>query len=431
MAPGNLRTRDAIVFVPGIMGSELVDEKGDVVWGMRPRLLFSEVLFASVLKRLTLAEDDAEDGIRASRLLGWPVQLPLLGGLEPYGRMVARLRETVEDPAALLLFPYDWRRSVAVNAERLRTAAGEHLDRWRLLRRDPSRKLTFVCHSMGGLLARLAAPQLDTREVITLGTPYRGAVKALRLLATGENLPRGLLADRLRDACRSLPGVYELLPHYQCVIEDRRLRALEPQDLARVGASEARAQAAFAVLERIAGAPAVPVRPLVGLSQPTFQAARFESGQALFVQQLNGYNESGDGTVFRRSAAPDGTQPSYLPQTHGAIAKSAEALTFVEAVLTESALGALQAHPKGIGLQLPEVVSVGERLTIVITGAAGVPNVRIENADTNALVDRPRVVARDDRLIATSVVRDAGLFRVLAAGGGLSPVQELVLSLAR
>jgi hypothetical protein len=59
----------------------------------------------------------------------------------------------------------------------------------------------------------------DVRRVITLGTPLAGAVNALRGLASGRYLPLGLFATSLRDATRTMPGVYERLATYKCVDE--------------------------------------------------------------------------------------------------------------------------------------------------------------------------------------------------------------------
>lgn len=448
MATQPVRTSDAVVFLPGIMGSQLVDAEGEVLWGMRPKLLFRQLTFRDVLKRLALDEEASDDGITANALLEWPVKLPLLGAVEPYRAIVKRLEETVEDPAALLPFPYDWRRSIASNGERLRHAAREHLRDWRARRlaAAPSAageppKLTFVCHSMGGLVARYAVEVLgddlksDVRRIVTLGTPFRGAVKALRILATGKYLPLGVLADELRDTSRTLPGIYELLARYKCLVDGSSVRALEPSDLAAVGASDRLASAAFEVMDRLHAAGdavgATEIRPMVGLDQPTLQSARIANGVADFMEHLNSVDEGGDGTVFRRSALPAGTTAAagYLPQTHGLITKSGEALTFVHAALTEDTLGPLQAPPKGTGIRVPEAVLVGQPIEIEIQPAGARPTCRIQDPEAvgSATI---RVQSRGGQLVASTVRHEPGLYRVLVSGGGMSPVQDLVAVVA-
>jgi Lecithin:cholesterol acyltransferase len=436
-----VRTSDAVVFLPGIMGSELTDARGKVVWGMKPSLLFRELRFRDVVKRLALNDDASDDGVRPTGLLRWPVKLPLLGSTEPYGEMVKRLEATVE-PGALMIFPYDWRRSIAFNAERLRTEARDHLRTWRAANPhvSPPPALTFVCHSMGGLVARHAVEVLaddlkgDVRQIVTLGTPFRGAVKALRILATGEYLKFGLLAGQLRDSGRTMPGLYELVARYRCLDDGGTLRALTPSDLAAIGAHADRAEAAFAVMDALHAAGArpgtTPVRPMVGLSQPTLQSARIVNGEATFEERLGERDESGDGTVFRRAAAPNGTTPAYLPQTHGAITRSAEALTFVAAVLTEQALGPLQAEPTGIGVRVPEAVMTGEPISVEIFNPGGGPVAcHLQDTETGTPIAMA-VTPADGRLVASRVAPSPGLYRIVVAGGGLSPVRDLVAVLS-
>ena len=88
------RCSDAIMFVPGVLGSELVDRNGTVVWGMNPRLALRQAALGDVLARISLPRDGSDDGIRASRVVQLPMRLPLLCGVEPYARLLARLRAT-------------------------------------------------------------------------------------------------------------------------------------------------------------------------------------------------------------------------------------------------------------------------------------------------------------------------------------------------
>jgi pimeloyl-ACP methyl ester carboxylesterase len=443
MGGKRVRTPDGVIFLPGIMGSELKDARGDVVWGLRPSLVFRQIQLGDVLARLKLDEDASDDGVVASRLLRFPAQLPLLGGVEPYGKLVTRLGELVEAPEALRLFPYDWRRSIELSARQLEDAAAEHLAAWRKRRRElrpddrTQPRLTLVCHSMGGLVARYAVEVLggikgDVRQIVTLGTPFRGSLKALRILATGEYLPLGILSEQLRDACRTLPGLYELLPRYKCMGEGDGHRWIEPSDLADVGARATRAEVAFATLARLAESVGsaesalTPVRPMVGVSQPTLQSATIAHGEASFDEQLGGIDEGGDGTVMRRSAVPEGNTPSYLPQLHGAIAKSGEALAYVGGVLTEDALGPLEAEPRGISVRIPDIAMVGQALTVDIQTPSGVPSCVVEDAETNLQIAEPPVTPRDGSLVATTSITVPGLYRVVVAGGGLSSVEGLV-----
>src|SRR4029453_437009 len=82
-------------------------------------------------------------------------------------------------------------------------------------------KVTFVCHSMGGLVARWYIEHCGgaeiTRKLITLGTPYRGAAKGLEPLVNGAHPGRGPFGINLTDLVRSMPSMYQLLPEYACI----------------------------------------------------------------------------------------------------------------------------------------------------------------------------------------------------------------------
>ena len=74
-----------------------------------------------------------------------------------------------------------WPRIVEPALERWRAQGGPYADA----------RVVFVCHSMGGLVARWYIEQCGgaevTRKLITLGTPYRGAARALDQLVNGAH----------------------------------------------------------------------------------------------------------------------------------------------------------------------------------------------------------------------------------------------------
>ena len=190
-------TLDAVVVVPGIMGSELVDGDGTPMWGLHPREL-AAAYQGGLFDRLAVTDGDLTGvrGVRATRLLTYPAVVGWFRGSEDYNRLLSRVAALVADRRAVLAFPYDWRLPVASAGARLATEAADHLQRWRQIVRaeglgDPqSVSLTIVAHSMGGLVTRAAQNRgLDELplKVLTLGTPFYGAVKAARLLAEGTN----------------------------------------------------------------------------------------------------------------------------------------------------------------------------------------------------------------------------------------------------
>lgn len=447
-----------MIYLPGIMGSELVAPDGTVLWGMKPRLLARQALFRDVLARLAHPRDD--DAVRATRPLQFPVAVPLLSGVEPYRDLERKLATTVLRPQALRAFAYDWRRSIADSAAALAVVAREHLREWRAAfaalpgderRGRPAPMLTLVGHSMGGLVASYFATVLldeggaDVRRVVTLGTPFAGSVKATRILATGDYLPLGLLNDSLRDATRTMPGVYELVARFPCVdLGDdadgvaRPFRRLEPADLASVGADEELATDAAAVRVRLAEAIAAHgggrIRTIVGSYQPTLQSVRFGSGDPVFAEVVEEDGRrtdlGGDGTVHVEAARLAGVDAAYLPQSHGALAKTNEAVHSAASIVTERPLRPLQSGGE-VGLRVPELVPARSVLHVEAIGAApGTQCLLYRVEPTDALVTMMPLAARDDVLAADVMVDEPGTYRVLLSAGGNSPVEQLVAVVA-
>jgi hypothetical protein len=181
------------------------------------------------LEALRLTKDEREGRygrVRATRLLRFPAFAPVLAGFSPYAALVRDVRRAVCHASAVLEFAYDWRLPVAHSGRLLAEAAGEHLERWAasgehaVARRgdpegDEPARLVLVAHSMGGLVARqaCAVPGFAdmVRAVVTLGTPFFGAPKAVTLLGSGRDAPLPLPRARTRGLAVTLPGVYDLL----------------------------------------------------------------------------------------------------------------------------------------------------------------------------------------------------------------------------
>jgi hypothetical protein len=252
--------RDAVIVIPGIMGSELVDaEAGDVLWGLSPRSYLRFWTSRGGLERLQVTDQEREGKtgrIRAKGLLRFPAVAPIFGAFEPYTRLVAAIRHSLAHSDALCEFAYDWRLPVAFNAARLGDAVEAHLRRWRMHRmgiKDAS--VVLVAHPMGGLVARCFTGTMGgasaVRQTVTLGTPFFGAVKAAYLLNAGRGAPVPLPRARLRELALTLPGLHDLLPSYRCV-DDAGGRLLTPADVADLGGDSELAEASFAMQRTLA-----------------------------------------------------------------------------------------------------------------------------------------------------------------------------------
>ncbi|TQE30531.1 hypothetical protein Sipo8835_23140 [Streptomyces ipomoeae] len=447
------------------MGSALLDTAtGRRIWGLSVRGLARAWRRRDGLLplHLTAAEREGRYGrVEATGLLEVPAWAPFLQGFEPYGNLLAAVQEVTADRAALLAFPYDWRLPVAVNGARLAEAARRHLTAWRTQPGShaggrPAR-LVFVAHSMGGLVTRAAlahSPDLvkDTRAVISLGTPFYGAVKAAVILNGSRHDPLPALPrHRMAALAATLPGVHDLLPDFRCVDAGLDVNHLTAADVAALGGDKELATQAMEFRQRIRtyGARTLPShRAVVGVAQPTMQSLRLADGLAheqyvafrthpdgTLARDGNGIPErrdrAGDGTVYRDSASLGSLATTYLPLQHGALAKDSIALRHVRAVITEQddELG----PPMGageIGLAIPEDIVAGTAWSLRLTGAdtfAGI-TCSVHDAEDDRRITTVRLGWVDDEITARVTLPVPGLYRVRVDTGGNAPVTQLVLA---
>lgn len=133
------------------------------------------------------------------------------GAQSTYEALVKELVKTYGEEYTVRFFSYDWRMSNADSA----AALEEYINK------NNFSSVTLVAHSMGGIVAseylrRSTDNQEKVDKLITLGTPYLGAPKALYVLETGNFLNAAsnffCMATPLKLAVPNFYGVYQLLP---------------------------------------------------------------------------------------------------------------------------------------------------------------------------------------------------------------------------
>jgi len=317
--------------------------------------------------------------------------------VEGYAGLVRFLRkprfELVEDrpnapdtpPGNLVLFAYDWRLSNRWNATLLKERVERSLDRWR--NSAPQRKaakVVFVCHSMGGLVARWYLERQGGAEIaralVTLGTPHRGALTALANLVNGVTKGIGPLKLDLTQFARSLPSSYQLLPEYACIqaAGDDLLKTTEltlpqlDQDRVRAGAEFHR---------ELNEATPFPSLPVVGIGQPTPTTARIVDDG---IEPLNTIDEEdlmGDGTVPRLAAKPlrmserdsairgvaDGH--GLLPGNRSVLDQLDFQLTVSDVVYRAVARSSEASLGHSLGITAPDLHEAGEPVRIAVLSA--------------------------------------------------------------
>ena len=137
----------------------------------------------------------------------------------PYENLIERLKRDIgseDEPAPVFPFAYDWRFDTSTTAPKLGDFINEVLRIVSLLpqyKAAPPQSVDIVAHSFGGLVvARYLrscqiAPARPTKvtKVATIATPFRGAVDAFYTMI--KDLDQ-------REAARTLPSVYALLPYF-------------------------------------------------------------------------------------------------------------------------------------------------------------------------------------------------------------------------
>ncbi|OLO60121.1 lecithin--cholesterol acyltransferase, partial [Actinomyces oris] len=334
-SPSSSLLRPLVVLVPGIGGSVLADACGRTVYDVNASKGVARVLDPAALavdKELRATKPIRSYGIAFKQLVTgyenlWAALVQGLG-LSQAESTVAGDR-LVRPSASLLAFPYDFRQSVSHTAELL--------DR-ELRRRAQGRPVVLVAHSMGGLVAAwwwaFLSDGIEVKEIVTLGTPYRGAAKALDVLVNQLSFS-GLRLSGITEVIRGWDSVFDLLPHCQVVEEGTGHcypYELPPAVTSVVPDFAARARKAYAAneelhkrLEERASREGNPLTLYYSQGHATLSRTVLKSGVLTVSKASPSWLprewDAGDGTVPMFSAIPHFLEDSArawhrLPQKH-------------------------------------------------------------------------------------------------------------------
>jgi pimeloyl-ACP methyl ester carboxylesterase len=459
--------KDVVVVLPGILGSTLADKQGKLVWApsggaaLRAIWTLGRSIQGLALEQ-GIRDNPADDGVTPVSLMPDLHVLPglwswnigygaLLRWLRSRFALVEALRDQPERPANLVTVPYDWRLSNRYNGRRLKAIVEPALERWRSQGGEfADAKLVFVCHSMGGLVARwyldIEGGAELTRRLVTLGTPYRGALNALDQLVNGVRKGIGPFRFNLSSFARSLPSSYQLLPEYACLETASGLAKTTettlPSELnPSLVADGMRFHQELDEAAAARGEAGYDVHPIVGFRQPTRTTARLSGGRLEPAYTIEQEDEGGDATVPRLSAAPKGLRPDspairWIADQHGALQSNQATLDELEGVLTAKPV--VHRAPVGItlGVRLENVALAGE-LTPIETRVSGGERVALQaRVFDEATTTRPMATVRlrpsgqDHRALLGPF--PPGAYRVVVGGVGataarVEPVTSAVL----
>jgi len=203
-----------VLYIPGVLGSSLSSQDGGG-GPLTPVWIGAASLLNGGMAYLQLAPDGVSPGPLAVGKVTTAVSI--LG--EVYSPLAVWLQLLGYDVLAL---GFDWRLSLLTSAQRLYGQVMAWLG---------AASMTVVCHSMGGLLARLLYAQMQAHgtqaqfgRLICIGTPHYGSFEPVRLWWKLPALYRGLAAltgwvgrqpdasgpDYLDAVLASHPSWYEL-----------------------------------------------------------------------------------------------------------------------------------------------------------------------------------------------------------------------------
>jgi pimeloyl-ACP methyl ester carboxylesterase len=437
---------DLVVVLPGILGSTLRQD-GRLVWAPSAgSALRAIATFGASIRRLELpagiGDDHPGDGVEPAGLMPDLHVLPgIWTAVKGYDRLLARLRslgyhEPGPDTSAGNLIPvaYDWRLSCRYNAKRLGTITEPALKRWQDQGRPyADAQVVFVCHSMGGLVARWYIEKCGgaeiTRKLITLGTPYRGAARALGQLVNGAHPGLGPFRLDLTRFARSMPSLHQLMPEYACVQQGDDLAKTTGVMLPELDAAMVTDAMRFYTELQDAEArrpeSLAATHAVVGTSQATATTARLTGGR---IELLDSYQERelyGDSTVpvvaaCRPDVPMDSNTLRRVPDKHGNLQRNTAALDEIEGILTASSIIIKAAKPVALRMDAPDFALAGEAITIRVTPAEPTRQaIRITvTSETGTLIEARRLRPSGEAITIDGLA--PGAYTIDVAGTGLA-----------
>jgi pSer/pThr/pTyr-binding forkhead associated (FHA) protein len=300
--------RRTVVFVPGLMGSELW-LGNERVWP-NVKTIFTNPEIFNYPSKVPLEPRSIVDEI---------VIIPNLIKQDQYNRLGDYLVEELNYRRGVdfFEFAYDWRQDVRISARQL----GQLIDTL-----PAAQPVIIIAHSLGTMVSRYYIEHLggDKRieRIMLMGGPHQGAVKGLvSMLVAPEVLPFGILGERLRQVMLTFPSSYQILPDYAVgtdqhgekinFIKDERWLPPEYIPLLTMGRD---------FRKELGTSPSIPSVSIFGYGIKTISdvtVTRDEHGKLQHVDYLS--KEIGDGSVLEQSAFLPGSDIHPVHQHHGAL----------------------------------------------------------------------------------------------------------------
>jgi pSer/pThr/pTyr-binding forkhead associated (FHA) protein len=300
--------RKTVVFLPGLMGSELWLGK-ERVWPSVKTIFTNPEIFTYPSK-IPLEPRNIVDEV---------VIVPNLIKQDQYNRLGDYLVEELNYTRGVdfFEFPYDWRQDVRLSARQL----GQLIES--LPTTEP---IIIIAHSLGTMVSRYYVERLggDKRveRLLLMGGPHKGAVKGLvSVLVAPEVLPFGLMGERLRQIILTFPSAYQILPDYAAGVDQdgkpvnflRDTRWLDEKYLPLIELGKE-------FRDELSATSVIPTVSIFGYGLKTLakvSVARNEQGKPNKVDYRS--ENTGDGTILEHSGFLTGSEIHPVHQHHGSL----------------------------------------------------------------------------------------------------------------
>ena len=299
-------SRRLVIFVPGLMGSEM--------WRG------SEKVFPNVKALFTHPELlQYPAPFEPRKILEEVVIVPNLVKLDQYNRLGDYLVEELHYQRGVdfFEFPYDWRQDVRTSARQL-GALIESLPR--------NQPLVLIGHSLGTMVSRYYIERLGGKSrverVILMGGPHRGAVQGLISMLSGpELLPFGMMGERLRKVYMTFPASYQILPTYPMPVDGNGTTINFLEDESWVPEQYVPMLRAAREFRRELGMrSSIPAVSIFGYGLKTTASLNIQRDAQGAIKKVDYRAEpNGDSTLLEVSTVLEGTEIHPVQQYHGSL----------------------------------------------------------------------------------------------------------------
>jgi pSer/pThr/pTyr-binding forkhead associated (FHA) protein len=299
-------SRRMVIFVPGLMGSEMWRGSERVFPNVKALFTNPELLqYPSPFEPRKIVEE--------------VVIVPNLVKLDQYNRLGDYLVEELHYQRGVdfFEFPYDWRQDVRTSARQL-GALIESLPR--------NQPLVLIGHSLGTMVSRYYIERLGGKSrverVILMGGPHRGAVQGLISMLSGpELLPFGLMGERLRKVYMSFPASYQILPTYPMPVDASGTMINFLEDESWVPEQDLPMLRAAREFRRELGLrSSIPAVSIFGYGLKTTANLNIQRDAQGAIKKVDYRAEpNGDSTLLEYSTVLEGTEIHPVQQYHGSL----------------------------------------------------------------------------------------------------------------